>query len=207
MAKILNLFRWRRDRLERDLDRELRYHLDRRVDDMMKNGLSEAEARRQASIEFGGVAQVQEEVRDTWIWRWLDALVLDVRYAIRGLVKSWGFALGTGAVLALGIGATIAIFSVVNTVLLQPLPYPDAERIVSVETFWTNTGRASQDVSGPDFLDWQAQNDVFEKMAVSLRQHRRSHHRRRPRRVCERRGTSRLISLRSSARPRRRDAC
>ena len=168
MAKILNLFRWRRDRLERDLDRELRYHMDRRVDDLMKNGLSEAEARRHASIEFGGVAQVQEEVRDTWIWRWLDALVLDVRYSIRGLVKSWGFALGTGAVLALAIGATIAIFSVVNTVLLQPLGYPDAERIVSVETFWTNTGRASQDVSGPDFLDWQAQNNVFEKMAVSF---------------------------------------
>jgi len=167
VAKILNLFRRRRDRLERDLDRELRYHMDRRADDMMKNGLSEAEARRHASIEFGGVAQVQEEVRDTWIWRWLDALVLDVRYSIRRLVKSWGFALGTGAVLALGIGATIAIFSVVNTVLLQPLAYPDAERIVSVETFWTNTGRASQNVSGPDFLDWQAQNDVFEKMAVS----------------------------------------
>ena len=152
--------------MERDLDRELRYHMDRRVDDLMKNGSSEAEARRQASIEFGGVAQVQEEVRDTWIWRWLDALVRDVRYAIRSLTKSWGFALGAGAVLALAIGANIAIFSVVNTVLLQPLPYPDAERIVSVETFWTNTGRASQDVSGPDFLDWQAQNDVFEKMAV-----------------------------------------
>ncbi len=165
MAKILNLFRWRRDRLERDLDRELRYHIDRRVDDMTKNGLSEAEARRQASIEFGGVAQVQEDVRDTWIWRSLDELVLDVRYSIRGLVKSWGFALGTGAVLALGLGANIAIFSVVNTVLLQPLAYPDAERIVSVETFWTNTGRPSQDVSGPDFLDWQAQNDVFETMA------------------------------------------
>ena len=94
--------------------------------------------------------------------------MLDVRYAIRGLVKSWGFALGTSAVLVLSIGATIAIFSVVNTVLLQPLAYPDPERIVSVETFWTNTGRASQDVSGPDFLDWQAQSTVFEKMAVSF---------------------------------------
>jgi hypothetical protein len=64
---ILNLFGRRRDRLERDLDRELRYHIDRRVDDMVKSGLSETEARRQASIEFGGMAQVQEEVRDTWI--------------------------------------------------------------------------------------------------------------------------------------------
>src|SRR5688500_1028620 len=140
--------------------------MDRRVDDMMKDGSSEAEARRQASIEFGGVAQVREEVRDTWIWRWLDALLRDVRHARRSLTRSWGFTLGAGAVLALAIGANTAIFSVVNAVLLQPLPYRDAERIVSVETLWTNTGRASQDVSGPDFLDWQAQNDVFETMAV-----------------------------------------
>jgi hypothetical protein len=154
VTKLLNLFRRRRDRLERDLDRELRYHMDRSVEDMVASGLSEAEARRQASIEFGGLPQVQEGVRDTWTWPSLDELVLDVRYAIRGLFKSWGFALGTGAVLALSIGATIAIFSVVNTVLLRPLAYPDPERIVSVETFWTNTGRASQEVSGPDFLDW-----------------------------------------------------
>ena len=166
MARLLNLFRRRRDRLERDLDRELRYHMDRRVEDLIKDGLSEPEARRQASLELGGVPQVQEAVRDTWIWRWLDALLRDVRYAMRSLTRSWGFALGAGAVLALAIGANIAIFSVVNTVLLQPLAYPDAERLVSVETLWTNTGRASQDVSGPDFLDWQAQNDVFEKMAV-----------------------------------------
>ena len=166
MTRLLNLFRRRRDRLERDLDRELRYHVDRRVEDLIKDGLSEPEARRQASLELGGVPQVQEAVRDTWIWRWLDALVRDVRYAIRSLTRSWGFALGAGAVLALAIGANVAIFSVVNTVLLQPLAYPDADRIVSIETLWTNTGRASQGVSGPDFLDWQAQNDVFEKMAV-----------------------------------------
>jgi predicted permease len=153
--------------LERDLDRELRYHMDRRVEDLIREGLSETEARRQASLEFGGVSQVQDAVRDTWIWRWLDALRRDVRYALRSLTRSWGFALGAGAVLALAIGANLAIFSVVNTVLLQPLPYPDAKRLVSVETLWTHTGRTSQDVSGPDFLDWQAHNDVFEKMAVS----------------------------------------
>jgi putative ABC transport system permease protein len=167
MAKILNFFRWRRERLERDLDRELGYHLECRIEDLMKGGLSEPDARRQASLELGGVPQVQEAVRDTWIWRWLDVLMRDVRYAIRSLARSWGFALGAGAVLALAIGANVAIFSVVNSALLRPLAYPDAERLVSVETLWTNTGRTSQDVSGPDFLDWQAQNDVFEKMAVS----------------------------------------
>jgi putative ABC transport system permease protein len=166
VTRLLNLFRRRRDRLERDLDRELRYHMDRRVEDLITDGSSEPEARRRASLELGGVPQVQEAVRETWIWRWLDALLRDVRYALRSLTRSWGFSLGAGAVLALAIGATVAIFSVVNTVLLQPLAYPDANRIVSVETFWTNTGRTSQNVSGPDFLDWKAQNDVFEKMAV-----------------------------------------
>ena len=168
MTRLLNLFRRRRDRLEWDLDRELRYHMDRRVEDLIKDGLSGPEARRRASLELGGVPQVQEAVRDTWIWRWLDALRGDVRHAMRSLTKSWGFTVGAGAVLALAIGANTAIFSVVNTVLLQPLAYPDAERLVSIETLWINTGRSSQDVSGPDFLDWQAQSDVFEKMALSF---------------------------------------
>lgn len=151
--------------MERELDRELRYHVDRRVEDLIKEGISVAEARRRASIEFGGMPQVQEEVRDTWTWRWLDSLVGDVRYSLRGLLRSWGFAVGTIAVLALAIGATTAVFSVVNTVLLQPLPYPGGDRIVAIETFWTNTGLASEEVSLPDFRDWQAQNDVFESMA------------------------------------------
>ncbi|MGH7346104.1 MAG: ADOP family duplicated permease [Candidatus Rokuibacteriota bacterium] len=166
MARFLNLFRRRRDRLERDLDRELQYHVDRRANELTTAGLTEADARRRARIELGGVAQVQEAVRDAWTHQWLDAVVRDVRYAMRTLRKSWGFTLGAGAVLALTIGANVAIFSVVNSVLLQPLPYPDAGRLVSIETVWTNTGRASLDVSGPDFHDWRARSDVFETMAA-----------------------------------------
>ena len=166
MSKFLNLFRGRRDRQERDLDRELRYHVDRRVEDLIKDGLSESEARRVARLELGGVLQVQEAVRDAWIWRWLDTLMRDVRYAIRSLARSWGLALGAGAVLALAIGASVAIFSVVSTVLLQPLPYPDATRIISIETLFTSTGQHSELVSGPDFLDWQARSDVFDTMAA-----------------------------------------
>ena len=167
MTRLFNLFRGRRERLERDLDRELRYHVDRRVDDLITSGLSETAARQHARLELGGVPQVQEAVRDMWIWRGLDELVRDLRYATRSLTKSWGFALGAAAVLALAIAANVAIFAVVNTVLLQPLDYPAAGRLVSIETLWTNTGRPSRDVSGPDFLDWQARNDVFETMAVS----------------------------------------
>ena len=165
MSKILNAFRWKRRRMESDLERELQYHLDRRIEDLIETGLDETEARRRARIEFGGLSQTQEETRETWVWRWLDSLLGDIRYSIRSLSKSLTFTLGSGAVLALAIGANLAIFSVVNTVLLRPLAYPDAERIISVETFWTNTGRAGHDVSGPDFLDWQAQNNVFDAMA------------------------------------------
>jgi putative ABC transport system permease protein len=166
VARFFDFFRRRRARLERDLDRELRYHVERRVDDLVESGISEPEARRRASLELGGVPQVQEAVRDTWIWRWLDALIRDVRYAMRSLIKSWGFALGASTVLALAIGVSVAIFSLVHVVLLQPLPYPDAERIISIETLFTNTGQSNQMVSGGDFLDWQARSDVFEKMAI-----------------------------------------
>jgi putative ABC transport system permease protein len=162
-VKLLNLFR--RRRLERDLARELKYHVERRVDDMMRSGLTEAEARRQAAIEFGGVPQVQENVRDMWMWAWLETLIRDVRYAVRTLARSWTFTLGAGGILALGIGANTAIFSVVNTVLIRPLAYPDAARIVSVETRWTNNAHAGQEVSGPDFLDWQARTDIFDLLA------------------------------------------
>jgi putative ABC transport system permease protein len=156
-----------RERLEDDLRRELAYHVERRMHDLMKAGLTETDARRRAAIELGGVTQVQENVRDTWIWRGLDELVRDVRHAARSLRRSWGFALGAGAVLALGIGANTAMFSVVNVVLLEPLDYPNADRIVAVETLWTNTGQTNPNVSGPDFLDWQAQNSVFEVLAHS----------------------------------------
>lgn len=166
MSKILNLLRFRRTQMENDLERELRYHVDRRVQDLMAEGLVEAEARRAAILEFGGFAQIQEDVRDVWSWRWVESLVTDSRYALRTLRKNWGFSSGVIAVLALGIGATVAMFSVVNTVLFKPLDFPDANRIVAIETRSSNTGRTSADVSGPDFLDWQRLAKSLDKSAV-----------------------------------------
>ena len=90
MARILNLFPWRRRRSEEDLDRELRYHIERRVDDLKRSGLGDAEARRQTALELGGVAQVKEEVRDTWVWRWLGEGMRDLRYTARTLARSPG---------------------------------------------------------------------------------------------------------------------
>src|SRR2546425_6747663 len=104
MAKLLNLLPWRRRHLERELERELRYHMDRRIDDLQRSGASEDAARRQAALEFGGLAQVREDVRETWVWRWLDTVGRDVRYAVRTLLRHPAFAITALLSLALGTG-------------------------------------------------------------------------------------------------------
>ncbi|HEU4629741.1 MAG TPA: ADOP family duplicated permease [Gemmatimonadaceae bacterium] len=132
MSKLLNLLPWIRRRKERELERELRYHLDRRVDELRAAGVSEADARRRAAHEFGGVAQVQEAVRDVWIHRWLDDLGRDVRYAIRGLARRPGFTATALLSLALGIGASTAILSQVDQLLLRRLPVHEPGRLVQL---------------------------------------------------------------------------
>ncbi|MCC7007796.1 MAG: ABC transporter permease [Acidobacteria bacterium] len=158
-------FRPSREGQERDLHRELAFHVECRTAEFVDRGLDPSEARRRAVVELGGLTQVQEGVRDSWTWARLDTLARDLRHAARNLRRSWGFALGAGAILAMGIGTNTAIFSVVHTVLLTPLAYPGAERIVAAETLWTNTGRTNPNVSGPDFLDWQSETGVFDRLA------------------------------------------
>ena len=155
MARWLNFGRRRRERLERNLERELHDHVERRTQDLVEAGVGEAEARRRARLELGGVTQVREAVRETWTWRWLDAIRLDFRHTVRGLRRSPGFTLGIGAVLTIAIAANVALFTIVNAALLRPLDYPDADRFMTIETRWQTSGRLSPDVSGPDFLDWQ----------------------------------------------------
>jgi hypothetical protein len=130
MAQLLNLLPWRRRRLERELDRELRYHMERRVEDLRQAGATDTNARRQAALEFGGLAQVREDVRETWVWRWLDNAGRDVRYAFRMLRRSPGFAITALLSLTLGTGVNAAIFSLVDQVLLRPLPVSDPDRLV-----------------------------------------------------------------------------
>ena len=128
MRRLLNLIRG--NRMEHDLERELRYHLQRRITDLMESGLSEPEARRQAAFEFGGVAQVREEVQDTWVWRWLRDLLHDLRYSSRVLAASPGFTATAALSLALGIGANTAIFSFMDSILLRSLPVTDPQSLV-----------------------------------------------------------------------------
>jgi len=128
IKQLLNWFRLRH--LETNLDRELKYHIDRRVKDLMLSGLAEAEARRQASLEIGGIAHVREEVRDVWLSRWLRDFVYDLRFSVRSFLGSPSFTVTVVLSLALGIGATTAIYSLVDQVVLHALPVREPERLV-----------------------------------------------------------------------------
>ena len=120
----------RRPSVEFELEAELRFHLDQLVEENMSLGMPPGEARRAAQLTMGGIAQYKEECRDMRRINFIEDLVQDVRYTIRSLAKSSGFAAVVIATLALGIGANTAIFTIVHGVLLRPLDYAKADRLM-----------------------------------------------------------------------------
>src|SRR6202795_242557 len=122
----------RRRKMEDQLEKELRFHLDQHASELIAQGRSPAEARRQARLALGGPEQVKEECRDARGTRWLEDLLQDFRYALRTLQQRPGFAAVTLCTLALGIGATTVMFTVINGVLLKPLSYPKPEQLVTL---------------------------------------------------------------------------
>src|SRR5580698_2750475 len=118
-----------RERLEADLDKELRFHFEFQVADKVRSGISESEARRLTRIEFGGIEQIKEDCRERRGTMWLESLLQDVRYALRRLRKAPGFTLTVVLTLALGIGATTAIFTLVQQVMLQSLPVTKPDQL------------------------------------------------------------------------------
>src|SRR5215469_2897510 len=131
MNRMLNWFRLRK--LESELDRELKYHIDRRVGDLIQSGLPEPEARRRAALELGGATQIREEVRDVWLTRWLRDLMYDLRFSARSFLRSPSFTAATVISLALGIGATTAIYSIVDQVVVRALPVDHPARLVLID--------------------------------------------------------------------------
>src|SRR5687768_624667 len=128
----------RRDRAERDLDAELASYVDMLTDENVRAGMSPEAARRAALLSAGGVEQVKERVRDAWPAAWAGALVRDVRHSLRMFARAPGFTAAVIVSLALGVGGTTAIFSVLNAVLLRPLPYPDANQLHEVRVWWND---------------------------------------------------------------------
>jgi putative ABC transport system permease protein len=157
---------FRRDAMETEMDEELRSHFENQVEKLVASGLPREEATRRARLEFGGYEQVKEDCRDARGVRFVETLFQDLRYALRMLRNSPGFTAVAILTLALGVGANTAIFSVVDSVLLRPLPYQNPAGLVMV---WENDSQhpnPHNTVSPPDFLDWQSRNSVFAEMSA-----------------------------------------
>jgi putative ABC transport system permease protein len=158
---LRNLFRSRR--VDVDLDHEVRSHLELLTEENIRAGMNPLEAQRAARIELGGIEQVKEQVREKRIGNWLHSVLSDFRYGARQLRKNPGFTAVAAFTLALGIGATTAIFSVVYGVLLRPLPYPDSNRIMAL--FEVNSKGGWSRLADPNFDDFRDQNRSFQTIA------------------------------------------
>jgi putative ABC transport system permease protein len=151
-------------RVETDLDQEVQSHLEMLIEENIRAGMPLKEAQRGARIELGGIEQVKEQVREQRIGNWLHSVLSDCRFALRQLRKSPAFTTVAILTLALGIGANTAIFSVVNGVLIRPLPYPESDRLVELMR-GQNSGN-DETVEASKFLFWRQQGRVFEAMAA-----------------------------------------
>jgi putative ABC transport system permease protein len=154
LFRIRSLFR--RNAAELDLDDELGFHMDQQLGKYLKSGLTREEALRRVRIEFGGIDQVKEECREASGVRLLEELMKDVRYALRGFRKAPLFTAVAVVTLTLGIGATTTMFSVLYGVLLRPLPYRDAARLIVL----------NETTPKVNFLDWRTQTVTFSQMAA-----------------------------------------
>ncbi|HEV2488360.1 MAG TPA: ABC transporter permease [Candidatus Acidoferrales bacterium] len=160
---------FRRRRADMELDDELRDHIARKTQDYMARGMTPPEARRAALIELGGLEQAKEECRDTRHVRWLQDLLQDLRFGLRMLRKSPGFTAVAVLTLTLGIGASSTVFSVVNAVLLEPMPYPDSKSLVYLIDSNPSQGWPRFASSPANFLDWRAQSRSFEQVVACAR--------------------------------------
>jgi predicted permease len=164
--RLRSLFR--RENVEQELDEELRYHLEQKVEEYIAQGLKPEEARYAAIRAMDGMEQRKEECRDLRHMNWIDNLIQDLRFGVRMLVKTPGFTAAAVMTLALGIGANTAIFSVVNTVLLRPLPFPDPDRMVQLmlsSPEWA-PGKNVDSINEQEFIIWRKERRAFKEVAA-----------------------------------------
>ncbi len=159
--RLRSLFRWAQ--ADEQLDDELRDHLERKTEEYLARGVEPEEARRRARLELGGVEKVKEECRDTRRVNWIQDFVQDLHFGLRMLRKSPGFTIIALLTLTLGLGINCAIFTVVDAVLLRPLPYPDSERLILVQRHFPEI--TIPETSATKFLVWREHSRDFESMA------------------------------------------
>ncbi len=156
--------------MEAELEKELRFHEDQNVADLVARGVQADEARRQARLALGGPEQVKEQCRDARGTRWVEDLLQDIQYAVRTLRRMPGFAAVAVLVLALGIGATTVMFTVIDSVLLRPLSYPEPERLLTLHgateklgEFWGFSNRRSRRRQARESLAGDRRVDVWRR--------------------------------------------
>jgi predicted permease len=151
------------------LDNELRFHIDRQIAENLAAGMGPEEARFAAIRAFGNPALLRDQTRVTWSWNSLESLLRDVRYSIRTLRRTPGFTAIAIVIIALGIGANVTLFTVVRSVLLKPLPFPEQERLMMIYEQPKDHPEAFNSVAGGIYAEWRDQNRTFSDLAIMNR--------------------------------------